>query len=226
MKTVRHLLVAAALLALAAPAHAGSITLFGATFTVTNLGLVNPLDTDGSYQFRLDVDTTGYTPPTQNPFTQVSGTDHLSAFAFDFDVNVASFTAPTGWIGDTGQLNNTCDSGPNTFLCFETALTTTQMNGTSTYQFLFTVDFDGDLANAPPTDLGLEVQVTGTRIRPSNGNTQVQKFNANGDVTAAYTPPDPNDPPPTAVPEPGSLLLLGSGLVLAASRMRRRIVGK
>jgi hypothetical protein len=226
MKTVRHLLVAAALLALASPAHAGSITLFGATFTVTNLGLVNPLDTDGFYQFQLDVDTSGYTPPTQAPFTDVIGTDHLSRFAFGFGIDVADFTSPAGWSGFTGQLTNVCANGPDTFLCFQTALTTTLMNGTSSYQFLFNVDFDGDSANDPPTDLLFQAQVTGTRRNPPTGDPQTKNFEDEGNVTASYTPPDPNDPPPTAVPEPGSLMLLGSGLVFAASRMRRSLARK
>ena len=212
-------LVAILFVGIVPAAYAGSITLFGATFTVTNLGLVDPLDTDGAYQFQVDLNTSGYT----TPFSGGAGTtDYLAAFALDFGsvYEVASFTNPTGWTGVTGQLTTNCASGPDFFLCFDANAATTLLDGTSTYAFLFNVDFLGDAANDPATDLTLEVQVADTIIvtPPAAGRLVDRAQNAEGDVTADYTPPT-NEVP---VPEPGSLLLLGSGLVFAARTLGRR----
>lgn len=221
MTALRSLALAAIILGGGVPAaHAGTITLFGATFTVTNLGLVDPLDTDGVYQFQVDLDTTGYT----TPFSGGAGTtDYLAAFALGFGsaYEVASFTNPTGWTGVTGQLGPVCASGPDFFLCFDANAATTLLNGTSTYSFLFNVDFVGDAAHDPATSLNLEVQVADTIIvmPPAGGRLVERAENADGAVTADYTPPTDTVP----VPEPGSLLLLGSGLVFAARSIRRRL---
>lgn len=218
MTALRSLALAALLSIGAVPAaHAGSITLFGATFTVTNLGLVDPLDTDGAYQFQVDLNTAGYT----TPFAAPAGTaDYLAAFALDFGSTyiVSSFTNPAGFTGDTGQLNSDCASGPDFFLCFEAAAATTLMNGTSTYSFAFNVDFVGDAAHTPPTSLSLEARVQDTFLHIPSGMVRDRGANQEGDVTAAYTPPTNGVP----VPEPGSLLLLGSGLVFAAQTLKRR----
>ena len=217
MTTLRSLALAVIVFVGVVPAaHAGTITLFGATFTVTNQGLLDPLDTDGFYKFEVGLNTAGYTTPFAAP---AGTTDYLAAFALDFGSAylVSAFTNPAGWTGDTGQLNNDCASGPDSFLCFEAAAATTLMDGTSSYSFSFNVDFVGDSAHTPPTSLGLEVRVQDTFVHPQSGQTMSRGENANGNVTAVYTPSN-GDP----LPEPASLLLLGTGLVAAAYRIRQR----
>jgi hypothetical protein len=89
----------------------------------------------------------------------------------------------------------------------------------STYSFLFNVDFVGDAAHTPPTSLSLEARVQDTFVHVPSGQTRDRGENQGGIVTAEYTPPTNGVP----VPEPGSLLLLGSGLVFAARSLRRRL---
>jgi hypothetical protein len=174
MRLITLVLSLAVSLGAAVGAHASTISVNGMTGDLQIVGLSDPSDPTGSYNFQLTLDTTGYVPAVGSNQTLV-GTDYLSGFAIDFGTTIvsSSMSTPTGWTLTSGGINTTgCQNGPNDTLCASTASTTTLLNGTS-YTWLFAVDFLNDGAYAPPSAFTFETLISGTRLA-SNGRNVIR----------------------------------------------------
>jgi hypothetical protein len=205
-------LVAAA----ASSVQAAPITITPATglqFTLENLGLSSTQFTaDGGAADTYDIKVT---LTTNN--TYASPTDLLASFAFDVSpvslqfAALSSTTATGTWAGFTNigvNGSSQCQGTQAGAVCTEETTSTLPnlvLTGINTYEWLFRVDLLGAFASTTALEVGV-----------INGSTKTQYTGTGGSLAFSQ------GSEVTAVPEPGSLLLLGSGLVFAANRMRRR----
>lgn len=202
----------------------------GLTISIENKGPVAGLD--DTFEVWLTLTTDGYVDTG-------STADLLAAFAVDFSAgalgtsSMASSPAGFTWTlaagdGVAGNSARCAGSEPGA-VCVEEASSGANLSLATdgTYSWLFYVGI-GDAGFSDTTSLEIAVATL-----KSNG-----KFQGNYAFTAtagtlAWSPAHSNeeastgpgagaDPAVAPVPEPGSLVLLGSGLLFAASRMRRR----
>jgi hypothetical protein len=194
---------------LAVPARASSVTIdstncnssagcYGLSWTLslttgTFVGL-DPLDIYG-YKAVLEV--------TDDPL--VAGTSSVVISAVDFKVSdsvsggelVSSPISSSGWVTYTNVLNSGGCTGPNAgFICSQTSSDPANFTGSTTAQ---TWVWYFNTSDAIFTDL------YGAHI-----GAKVTDLSTKGRLLSA-----------TAVPEPGTLVLIGAGLSLAAIRRRR-----
>jgi hypothetical protein len=187
-----------AVLALASvPVYADTTSAGGVNYTLTNAG------SDGPGVF--DVMLTIATDPTGS-----IETDTLTSFSLTFTgaTNVSVESSPDGLWASLGQGPNTdkgCNiNGSADHWCFSdvggTGITFTQGTAEGPFTFLF----DVTVGSAPTTSHVQAFQGTGLAI--------------SNDVGVGTTPP--------SVPEPSSLMLLGTGLIGLAGFVRRKVTAQ
>lgn len=232
--------------ATAVPANASSITfedagITGLSITLTNQFLVS--GTTSTYNILLSVDTTSSYSNEGDPLAP----DLLTAISFDLSgSNVTavldSYSGGTGtsWsLVQNTQVNNgggdcqgTSAGQPciqetqSVSLAGNLVLTPTVAN----YWWLFRVNLQGGSFSDSTSvqafimDLERNCQTGRGGVTTCDGYKGLKKAEVFSDTEAESLAlaGSSEDPVVAPVPEPGSLVLLGSGLVFAASRMRRR----
>jgi hypothetical protein len=219
----------------ATPAQASTFTLSpaipGLTFTIENLGAVADLHTaDGSsdtYEILL-------TLTTSTSYVDTGDADLLAAFSIDFGTSAldgaAWVSSPAGFswspvlLGDKVPGGSAkCNGSEGGSLCVEetpSASGNLALDADAVYAWRFLIDL-GAAGFGDTTSL---VAAIGTLKPIGQGYAFQGSSVVNGLTGSLALPPldDDEEPVPTIpTPEPGSLMLLGSGLVFAASRMRR-----
>jgi len=236
LNTVQKLAISVvAFVLLATPAQASTFTLTpatpGLTFTIENLGAVADLHTaDGSsdtYEILLTLAT------LSTSYNDTGDADLLAAFSIDFGTSAldaaAWVSSPAGFFWSPVLLGDKvpggsakCNGSEDGSLCVEetpSEFGNLALDADATYAWRFRIDL-GATGFGDTTSLVAAIAT----LKPIG---QGYAFQGSSVVTGltgslALPPLDDEQPVPNIpTPEPGSLMLLGSGLVFAASRMRR-----
>jgi len=236
---MRRLACAFALLLLpfasVSPARAAALTFAptatGLTFTIENLGTATDLyagdGTNDTYAILLIL-------TTSTSYVDSGDPDYLAAFSINFGDGsldgLALAGSPSGysWLlkpaDEVAGNSAKCGGDQPGAGCVEEASSGTNLavDANATYSWLFHVDIGSSgFADTTRLDVGIATLKSngswhpGSNFAASTGSLALSSGTEGNDLLPGPAP----DPAP--VPEPGSLVLLGTGLLFAASRMRR-----
>ena len=202
----------------------------GLTFTIENLGSVADLHPADGVSDTYEI---LFTLTTSTSYVDTGDADLLAAFAIDFGTSTLDgatlVDGPAGSSWSALFLNlkvpggsAKCSGSEAGSLCLEetpSEFDNLSLDANAVYSWLFRIDL-GSSGFADTTSL---VAAIGT-LKQTGPNYAFQGSSVVNGLTGslALPPGQEEDPDPVIpAPEPGSLMLLGSGLLFAASRMRR-----
>lgn len=208
MKLVAVLFVTSVMVLVPAIA-ADTITIDGAVFTVTYSQF-----TGTDYLFDYSINTAGYTGPG----------NYLASVALNPNGSTilsGSFTGPVGWVSSPGNQQGPggCGGGAVNYWCAQAgSLASLLAVPNGTYDFYF----DLTLASPMTDSSAPHVQASFGNI-VCNGRDCSPSYQNQLGISTGLLGDTPGTPlVVTGVPEPGSLALLGSGLIAVAGLLRRR----